>query len=83
MRWRGDHLDLLGRGVGTTPSAVVADPDTVDTPIPGNWLQASGFHYEQHPSVRNVSFYLRGTDVFTFEPIHSMFCSFVVVRKRT
>jgi 5-methyltetrahydropteroyltriglutamate--homocysteine methyltransferase len=29
MRWRGDHLDLLGRGAGTTPAAVVADPGTL------------------------------------------------------
>ena len=29
MRWRGEHLDLLGRGAGTTPSAVVADPGTL------------------------------------------------------
>jgi 5-methyltetrahydropteroyltriglutamate--homocysteine methyltransferase len=29
MRWRGEHLDLLGRGTGTTPSAVVADPGTL------------------------------------------------------
>ncbi len=29
MRWRGEHLDLLGRGAGTTPAAVVADPGTL------------------------------------------------------
>ena len=34
------------------------------TPIPGNWSEASGFHYEQAPGLRNVDFYFRGADVF-------------------
>jgi 4-amino-4-deoxy-L-arabinose transferase-like glycosyltransferase len=46
------------------------------TPIPGNWTEASSFHYEQHPGFRNVSFYLRGLDTFTLNPPNSTYSSF-------
>jgi 4-amino-4-deoxy-L-arabinose transferase-like glycosyltransferase len=49
------------------------------TPIPGNYTETSGFHYEQPPGMRDVRFYLRGLldgDVFRRDLTNSMFYSF-------
>lgn len=45
-------------------------------PFVGNWSEASGFHYEQRPGYRTLSFYAKFGSVFFSEPRNNIWTSF-------